>query len=179
MPLMDERFSLYCLNLASAGRKRWSLSFSRQATKEYAGIVDLHNDRIVMEATYKMAPELLTFPLENNRYRIEKVQPFASSKTASSYDLRDPALVKNMNSSRDPAPRSYYPRIDTVASYVWDYLDQVGMREAFCEVTRPDVINFIRNPNSRLPSSIGVGQVSSHIWSAFGLAIILKSDWWT
>ena len=178
MPLMDERFSLYCLELASAESKKWSWPFNRNAVSEFAGIVDLHSDRIVMEATYKMAPELLSFPLESGRYRIEKVQPFASSGTAASYDLRDPALIKQFKSAKDPAPRAYYPHIDTVASYVWDYLEQVGMRDAFCEVTRSDVIDYVSDPTSGLPSSIAPSQVSAHIWSAFGLAIILKSDWW-
>ena len=180
MPLADERFSLYCLDLSSVGPKGWHWPFKRRnyTGSEMAGMSDLHSDRLAMEATFRLAPELLDLPLDNNRYAIERRKPFRHSVTSSTHKLRNPLNLPNLSAPKGYKARKYYPGDTHAANTIWRYLDETGLQDTFREFTKPEVVDFVSSPESGMPQNIPSTHVRAHMWTAYGLAMALKTAWY-
>ena len=177
MPLSDERFTLYCRDLADAPSTREYLPHNRLRFGEMDGMYDMQSDRLAMEATFRLAPELLEFPLENNRYQIERQRPYRYSKAAKWFELRDPSRVLDLEKPSNYVPRHYYPDIDAASRHIWSYLESTKMTDFFERVTRQDVVEFVKNPSIGTPKTVATPHLKAHIWSVYGLAIIFNSDW--
>lgn len=182
MPLLDERFSLYCLDIADSPSKGKSIisKFSSKIfpqTSEYAGIIDLHLDALAMDATYEMCPQLMEFPLAENRYRAEKVRPFSRGNASKTFDLRNPNLVKHGNPPTDHKQRNYYPPLDVIARHLWEYACDNKLESLIEETTRPDLVRWISSKDKHMPNTISLKQAKAHIWSCYGLLTIINNDW--
>jgi len=87
MPLMDERFCLYCMDL---GKTRAS-----QDSGSLAGILDLRNDTLMFACTKDLCPEMTRIPLaDHTRYRFERGGASAIADLGEDFSSRDPELIK-------------------------------------------------------------------------------------
>lgn len=162
-PMVDERFALLCQQIAESGDSRGGAN----------GIGDLRAERIAMGVIDKLAPELLEFPLANDRFR-------ADVPDTPGYEARDPSLL-----SPRPVPESDLKRIlntrrlnRELRGQIWDIVSGGLVARLGEEAYLPEVWQFISNPNSEPPAQFNHVLLSTFAMSVLGYSIIQDTPWW-
>ncbi|MFG1605066.1 hypothetical protein [Actinoplanes sp. NPDC049265] len=166
-PMVDERFALLCEDIVASGAPRFR-------TNEHPGVIDLRNERVAMGVIESLAPSLLDFPLAGGRFRCDKPH-------RRGYDLRDPDSVTPIPVTREEANMVFNTRRTrpSVRAHLWQRIQGTPV-ESWGELTcRPEVWQYVRNPNSDAPEGESVVALNQFLWSLYGYALILGTDWWT
>lgn len=166
-PLVDERFALLCEDIANSGAPRFR-------GKEYAGIIDLRNERIAMGVTQSLAPELLRFPLAGGRFRCDGPE-------WADHDLRDPDSVTGVPVTREQLSMVFNTRRTrpAVRAHLWEQIEGTVV-ESWGELTcRPEIWRYVSDPHSDVPEGVNQIALNQFLWNLYGFSLILGSDWWS
>lgn len=165
-PLVDERFVLLCEDIVASGAPRFRAN-------ESAGITDLRSERVVMGVTQSMAPSLLEFPLAGGRYRCDGPE-------WANYSLRDPELVKPGPVSPEELKMVFNTRRTRpdVRAHLWERIESTVVKPWGELTCRPEIWRYVSQPNTPVPEGENQVVLNQFVWTLYGLALILGSDWW-
>jgi len=165
-PLLDERFTLLCEDIADARRAR--------KEGENHGITDLFFESLAMGVTEDLAPELLTFPLAGARYKCDGEQ-------WSGHELRDPDSVTSEPISSEALRGVFNTRRlgSALRAELWEQIEGTAVADMMRSTCRPEVVRYVSEPTTPEPDGHGSSALAQFVWGMFGLAIILGTDWWT
>lgn len=165
-PLVDERFALLCEDIVASRAPRFR-------PNEYAGIVDLRNESIVMGVTQSFAPSLLEFPLARDRYRCD-------GPDWANFGLRDPELVKPGPVSPEAVKVVFNTRRTkpSVRAHLWEQIEGTIVKPWGELTCRPEIWRYVSQPNTPVPEGESQVSLNQFVWSLYGLSLILGSEWW-
>ena len=165
-PMVDERFVSLCEDIVRTG--------ASSSPDEYAGITDLHSERLVMGATLSLAPSLLQFPLADDRYRCD-------GPAWPGYPLRDPYLVREQPTSEEDRKRVFNTRHlnPAVRRMMWEQIRGSCVESFGAAACRPEIWHYVSNPDSPGPKGENIVLVNQFLWGLYGFSIILGTHWWT
>lgn len=164
-PMVDERFALLCKQIAiePAGFLPGSKN----------GITDLRGERVAMGVVEALAPELLEFPLAEDRYRADR-------PGRPGYESRNPALLARGHIPEEDLRRIFNTRrlSGRLRGEIWEQVEGGRVARLAEEAVRPEVWNFVSNPKSEPPAEMSRVSLSLFAMSVLGYSIIQDTDWW-
>lgn len=164
-PLVDERFVALCEEIA--------LSPASWIPNEFAGITDLHNERIAMGVTQALGPSLLEIPLSNGRYR-------SDGPHRPGFELRDPDRIEAKPIPPEDLKRVFNTRRmgANTRRALWEHIESTPVSLFAQTACKPEVWRYVSTPHSTAPEGVSVVSLNQFVWSLYGFSIILGSDWW-
>ena len=166
-PLVDERFTLLCEDIATSPAPRFRRGQS-------SGIQNLRSERISMGVTEALEPSLLEFPLALDRYRCD-------GPSWANFALRDPDLIKRQPVSPEEVSMVFNTRRNKpdVRPHLWERIEGTVVKQWGELTCRPEVWRYVSEPRSGLPEGGNQVLLNQFLWTLYGFSLILGSDWWS
>ena len=164
-PMVDERFALLCQQIALQ-----PAGFRPSSTN---GITDLRGEHVAMGVVEVLAPELLDFPLAEDRYRADR-------PGRAGYESRDPNRIIRGHVPEADLRRIFNTRrlSSELRGEIWDQVRGGRVARLAEEAVRPEVWEFVSSPKSEPPADLSRVLLSQFAMSVLGFSIIQDTKWW-